>query len=250
MYSFSFIQSPLTTAETSFIEYFKCFVCYSVSVGHTNSPFELRKRVYIFINANSDKAPTNKILCYMWTVTIDGACILLGAHIDDFVIACANRQVLDGFRARLLDAFEGNYEGALQHYPCEVTRDMDKGTTYLSQTHYAEKILRIYNFWNATPRLTPMQLNTHLNNDDYDRNPAPDFHRRYRGIVGSLGYLVTMNAVTLLGLILSSVSVCNFEERTTSLLPNTFCAIFAALGIKQFATLVFLTKTPTFCGVG
>jgi len=36
----------------------------------------------------------------MWTVTIDGARILLGAHIDDFVIACANRQVLDSFRAQ------------------------------------------------------------------------------------------------------------------------------------------------------
>jgi len=53
----------------------------------------------------------------MWTVTMDGARILLGAHIDDFVIACANREVLDGFRVRLLDAFEGTYEGALQHYP-------------------------------------------------------------------------------------------------------------------------------------
>jgi len=36
----------------------------------------------------------------MWTVTIDGARVLLGAHIDDFVIACANRKILDGFRAR------------------------------------------------------------------------------------------------------------------------------------------------------
>ena len=43
----------------------------------------------------------------MWTVTIDSARILLGAHIDDFVIICANQQVLDGFRARLLAAFEG-----------------------------------------------------------------------------------------------------------------------------------------------
>jgi len=53
-----------------------------------------------------------------WTVTIDGARIPLGAHIDEFVIACTNRQVLDGFRARLLDAgaFEDSYEGALQHY--------------------------------------------------------------------------------------------------------------------------------------
>ena len=45
----------------------------------------------------------------MWTVTIDGARILLGANIDDFVITCANQQVLDGFCARLLDAFEGTY---------------------------------------------------------------------------------------------------------------------------------------------
>jgi len=31
-----------------------------------------------------------------------------------------------------------------------------------------------------------------LNKDNCDKNPAPDFHRRYCGIVGCLGYLVTM----------------------------------------------------------
>jgi len=182
----------------------------------------------------------------MWTVMIDGAHILLGAHIDDFVTTCANQQVLDGFRARLLDAFEGTYEGALQHYlGCEVTRDMDKGTTYLSQTHYAEEFLRTYNF----PRFTPMQPNTRLNKDDCDKNPAPDLHRRYRGIVGSLGYLDTMTRPDLAWAYSELVSMYNFQERTTCLLPNTFCAILAALGIKRFATLVILTKTPTFCGV-
>jgi len=75
---------------------------------------------------------------------------------------------------------------------CEVAHNMDKGTTFLSQTHYAEQILRIYNFWNATPHLTKMHPNTHLNKGDCDKNPAPDFHRRYHGIVGSLGCLVTM----------------------------------------------------------
>jgi len=38
----------------------------------------------------------------MWKVTIDGHRILLGAHIDDLVLACTNRQVLDAFRKRLL----------------------------------------------------------------------------------------------------------------------------------------------------
>jgi len=37
-----------------------------------------------------------------------------------------------------------------------------------------------------------MKLNTRLSKDDCDPNPKPDFHRRYCGIVGSLGYLVTM----------------------------------------------------------
>jgi len=37
-----------------------------------------------------------------------------------------------------------------------------------------------------------MQPNTRLNKEDCDKNPAPDFHRRYRGIVGSIAYLVTM----------------------------------------------------------
>ena len=54
----------------------------------------------------------------------------------------------------------------------ELTCDMDKGTTYLSQTHCAEEILRAYNFWNAGPRLATIQPNTHLSNDDCDKNPA------------------------------------------------------------------------------
>ena len=73
---------------------------------------------------------------------------------------------------------------------------MQKGTTYLSQTHYAEEIPHTYNFWNATPRLTPMQPNTRLNKDDCDKNPAPDFYWCYRGIVGSLENLVTMTTQT------------------------------------------------------
>ena len=134
-----------------------------------------------------------KSMC-QWRVVIDGHQILLGAHIDDFVIACANRPVLDDFRKRPLEAFEGTYEGPLQHYlGCEIARDHITSTTTLSQKHYAEEILRSCGFWDILPRNTPMKPNTRLSKDDCDPNPQPDFHRRYRGIVGSLGYLVTMS---------------------------------------------------------
>ena len=129
----------------------------------------------------------------MWKVTIDGHCILLGAHIDDFFSASTNRQILDAFRKRLLDTFDGTYEGPLEHYlGCEIARDLVAGTTQLSQTHYAEQVLRTFGFWKNLPRVTPMKPNTRLSKDDCDPSPKPDFNKRYHSIVGSLGYLVTM----------------------------------------------------------
>jgi len=112
---------------------------------------------------------------------------VLGAHIDDFVIACANRGVLNAFQKRLLEAFECTYEGPLEHYlGCEIGRDTVAITTTLSQEHYAEEILRSYGYVDIPTRRTPMKDNTCLSKDDSDPNPKSDFHRRYRGIVGSL----------------------------------------------------------------
>ena len=42
----------------------------------------------------------------MWGVVMKGKQILLGTHIDDFVIACANHPVLDAFQKRVLETFE------------------------------------------------------------------------------------------------------------------------------------------------
>ena len=129
----------------------------------------------------------------MWKVTIDGYRILLGAHIDDFVLG-TNRQVLDAFRERLLDTCDGTYEGPLEHYlGCEIAHDLVAGTTQLSQTHYVEEFFRTFGFCENLPRVTPMKPNTQLSKDDCGPSPKPDFHKRYRDIVGSLGYLVTIS---------------------------------------------------------
>ena len=37
----------------------------------------------------------------LWTLDLNGHRILLAAHIDDFIIACADRATLDAFRTRL-----------------------------------------------------------------------------------------------------------------------------------------------------
>jgi hypothetical protein len=71
-----------------------------------------------------------------------------------------------------------------------------QGKTLLSQKHYAEDVLRTYDYWDCIPALTPMTPGSRLTKEQCDTQcdprPDPAFHRRYRGIVGSLGYLVNM----------------------------------------------------------
>ena len=55
-----------------------------------------------------------------------------------------------------------------------------------------EDVLRAYDYWDCFPSLTPMTPGSRLTKEQWDPRPDPVFHRRYRGIVGSLGYLVNM----------------------------------------------------------
>ena len=127
----------------------------------------------------------------MWTVVKNDHVILITAHIDDFILACADRATLDEFRCSLLERFEGTYEGEIHSYlGCEIRREDDK--TLLSQRHFAEDVLRTYDMWDCIPALTPMKPGARLTKEQCDPKPDPSFHRRYRGIVGSLGYLVNM----------------------------------------------------------
>ena len=126
----------------------------------------------------------------MWTAVKNGHAILITAHIDDLILACADRNTLDEFRCSLLERFEGTYEGEIHSYlGCEVRRDNDKT---LSQRHFAEDVLRTYDMWDCVPALTPMKPGMRLTKEQCNPKPDPAFHRRYRGIVGSLGYLVNM----------------------------------------------------------
>jgi hypothetical protein len=105
----------------------------------------------------------------------------------------ADRKVLDEFRTALLQRFEGTYEGEVHTYlGREILRELEVGKTLLSQKHYAEDVLCTYDYWDCIPALTPMTPGNRLTKEQCDPRPDPAFHRRYRDIVGSLGYLVNM----------------------------------------------------------
>jgi hypothetical protein len=74
----------------------------------------------------------------------------------------------------------------------KIERDIATDRTLLSQRHFAEDVLRTFEMWDCIPALAPMKPGTRLTKDQSDPSPDLAFHRRYRGIVGSLGYLVNM----------------------------------------------------------
>jgi hypothetical protein len=121
----------------------------------------------------------------MWCATINGHMLLIAAHIDDFILACADRDTSDTFRTNLLARFDGTYEGAVHTYlGCEIERDIPAGRTLLSQRHFAEDVLRTFEMWDCIPALTPMKPGTRFTKEQSNPSPDPTFHRRYRTIPG------------------------------------------------------------------
>jgi len=116
-----------------------------------------------------------------------------GLTIVQLVLTCLGINYIFGKKVQLVDTFDGTYEGPLEHYlGCKIARDLVAGTTRLFQTHYPEQVLRTCGFWDKLPRVTPIKPNTRLSKDNCDPSTKPNFHKRYRGIVGYLGYVVTM----------------------------------------------------------
>ena len=73
-----------------------------------------------------------------------------------------------------------------------IQRDLIAGTTTLSQQHYTQKILRTYGAWDSFPAPTFSPPGQRLVKGPEDTPPDRAFNLRYRGIVGSLGYLENM----------------------------------------------------------
>jgi hypothetical protein len=106
-----------------------------------------------------------------------------------------------------LTRFEGTREGTLHHYlGCRITRDLKQGVTTLDQAHYTERVLKMFNAWNIAPKKTPMLPDTRLSIDDCNHGYVePSFHKKYRGIVGCLGWLNSMTRPDL-SFVFSSLS--------------------------------------------
>ena len=114
-------------------------------------------------------------------------------HIDDTLIGCTDESVLTAFKTSVLTRFDGTDDGPVQqHLRCKVIQDREKRTMLIRQKGYSERILHLYGFWDKATVKTPMAPGVRLSKDDCPDVVKPVLHRRFRGIVGHLSFLVQM----------------------------------------------------------
>ena len=94
------------------------------------------------------------------------------------------------FKLALLQRFTGTDEGPVTQYlGCQLPHS----TSQLMQTAYTERLLCTFDMWDAVHTVaTPMIPGTRLVKADCPETTSPTLQRRYRSIVGNIGYLVQM----------------------------------------------------------
>jgi hypothetical protein len=121
----------------------------------------------------------------------DGDTILVATHVDDSIVTGSDDDKTDIFVRELLERFDGTCERNLTEIlGMEWERDIEAGTSVLHQRAFTEKLLKAFGFWEySKPTKTPQAPGTRLSAADKPATPDPVLHRRYRSIVGALGWL-------------------------------------------------------------
>lgn len=118
----------------------------------------------------------------------DGHRSFIGLYVDDAIIASTSSRQVEETKAFL----EQNFKMTWTTEPkmllgIQLHRDRQAGTLRITQSHYAQEILKMFNMENCTPKKPPMQkvLPAHRG----DTKPDPDRRFPYLEFIGKLNYL-------------------------------------------------------------
>jgi hypothetical protein len=141
--------------------------------------------------------------------------LMLTVHVDDQLIACNNRQVLNNFKARLNAKFDCSDGGPVNYFlGFNVFRDRTQRKLYVSQEHYMEALLDKFDLTNANPARNPFPAN-------FRPIPATDeehalaAHEPYPQMASAILYAATITRPDLLyyaGVLARYIGKWNFEH--------------------------------------
>ncbi|KAF6515608.1 hypothetical protein HZS61_004349 [Fusarium oxysporum f. sp. conglutinans] len=120
--------------------------------------------------------------------------VIIITYVDDLLIMGNDKQVIQGYKARLGEIFTMTDLGPAKHFlGVRITRDRNARLIYLSQDAYFTRILKRFGLENCRPVKTPMErnsLSTLRPRDDGD-SASPEEREDYSSKTGSLMYGMT-----------------------------------------------------------
>ena len=139
---------------------------------------------------------SNKCIYYK---SENNICTIICLYVDNLLIFCSNIHVVNNVKSLLCANFDMNDLGeAKVILGSKITR-FEKGIS-LNQSHYIEKFLKKYNYFNSEPACTPYDPSAKLFKNTGDSVRQPE----YVNIIGKLRYVTDctrLNIAYVVGLL-------------------------------------------------
>ena len=113
--------------------------------------------------------------------------VILLVWVDDIILGCSSTSVSDDIKRKLSSKFKMKDLGKLSIFLGIKFHQGDESIT-MSQAHYLENVLKVFDMQDCKPRSTICELNM---NSYLESNAPIQDSRKYRQMIGSLIYAMT-----------------------------------------------------------
>ena len=117
----------------------------------------------------------------------DNDMLIIQIYVDDIIFGATNVSLCEEFSRSMHSEFEMSMMGELNFFLCLQIKQLKEGT-FINQVKYIRDLLKKYNLEKVKAKSTPMGSSIKL---DMAEKGKPVNQTKYRGMIGSLLYLMT-----------------------------------------------------------
>lgn len=163
----------------------RVYKLYKSLYGLQESPRQWYECLHEFLT-ETDFTRNNYDYC-LYSKLVNGTIIYILVYVDDILICCKNKQVINEVKEKLSNKFSIKDLGKVENYiGISIDYDYNNNILYLSQQNYIESLVQKYGIKTKKVYETPMEQNLKL-----EQAENTDYNIKYRNLIGALLYIST-----------------------------------------------------------